>query len=197
MKVISIFSRFRETDLNSILAGCVRKDAAAQRLLFNRCAPKILTTCRRYETRGLDAKDILQETFLSVFEKIAQFNPEKAAIETWINRIAINTALKMLRNQQHTWVELDRLPEIPDETPQEPGAFDDLTEEQILRLVQELPLGYRTVFNLYVIDDFSHAEIAETLGITVATSKSQLFKAKALLREKLNSEKKTAKCMNF
>ena len=197
MKVISIFSSFREKDLGSILAGCVRMDAQAQRLLFNRCAPRTLTTCRRYETKGLDAKDILQETFLTVFEKIEQYNPEKAAIETWINRIAVNTALKMLRKQQPAWVELDRLPDIPEEVEPEINGLDELTEEQLLEIIQELPVGYRTVFNLYVMDDFSHADIAETLGISVQTSKSQFFKAKAMLRQKLNDQKKTAKCMNF
>ena len=197
MKVISIFSSFRENDLSSILAGCVRKDAQAQRLLFNRCAPGILTTCRRYETKGLDAKDILQETFMAVFEKITQYNPEKAAIETWINRIAVNTALKMLRKQQPVWVELDRLPEIPEATEPETNEWNELTEEQLLQIIGELPVGYRTVFNLYVVDEFSHADIAETLGISVQTSKSQLFKAKAMLRQKLNAQKKTVKCMNF
>ena len=197
MKVISIFSSFRENDLSSILAGCVRKDAQAQRLLFNRCAPGILTTCRRYETKGLDAKDILQETFMAVFEKITQYNPEKAAIETWINRIAVNTALKMLRKQQPVWVELDRLPEIPEATEPETNEWNELTEEQLLQIIGELPVGYRTVFNLYVVDEFSHADIAETLGISVQTSKSQLFKAKAMLRQKLNAQKKTVNCMNF
>ncbi|MCC6280269.1 MAG: sigma-70 family RNA polymerase sigma factor [Saprospiraceae bacterium] len=197
MKVISIFSSFRENDLSSILAGCVRKDAQAQRLLFNRCAPGILTTCRRYETKGLDAKDILQETFMAVFEKITQYNPEKAAIETWINRIAVNTALKMLRKQQPVWVELDRLPEIPEANEPEANEWDELTEEQLLQIIGELPVGYRTVFNLYVVDEFSHADIAETLGISVQTSKSQLFKAKAMLRQKLNAQKKTVNCMNF
>ncbi len=197
MKVISIFSSFRENDLSSILAGCVRKDAQAQRLLFNRCAPGILTTCRQYETKGLDAKDILQETFMAVFEKITQYNPEKAAIETWINRIAVNTALKMLRKQQPVWVELDRLPEIPEANEPEANEWDELTEEQLLQIIGELPVGYRTVFNLYVVDEFSHADIAETLGISVQTSKSQLFKAKAMLRQKLNAQKKTVNCMNF
>lgn len=197
MKIISIFSSIRENDLGSILAGCVRKDAQAQRLLFNRCAPGILTTCRRYETKGLDAKDILQETFMAVFEKITHYNPEKAAIETWINRIAVNTALKMLRKQQPVWVELDRLPEIPEATETEADGWDELTEEQLLQMIGELPVGYRTVFNLYVVDEFSHADIAETLGISVQTSKSQLFKAKAMLRQKLNAQKKTVNCMNF
>ncbi|MCC7244184.1 MAG: sigma-70 family RNA polymerase sigma factor [Saprospiraceae bacterium] len=197
MKVVSIFSKFREQSLESILAGCVRKDAQCQRMLFDRCAPKILTTCRRYEMQGLDAQDILQETFINVFAKIEQYNPQKAAIETWINRIAIHIALKSLNKKQHPWVELERIADVPDVHEPDANEWDDWSEEQILAKIQELPPGYRAVFNLYVIDEFSHAEIAETLGISVQTSKSQLFKAKAMLRQKLTAPKKNLKYALF
>lgn len=197
MTLISIFSKFREQSLESILEGCARKDAHCQRMLFNRCAPKVLTTCRRYEMQGLDASDILQETFISVFEKIEQYNPQKAAIETWINRIAINIALKTLNKKQHHWVELERIADVPDIVEPDADAWDDWSEEQILAQIQALPPGYRAVFNLYVIDEFSHAEIAENLGISVQTSKSQLFKAKAMLRQQLNAQKKSLKYALF
>jgi RNA polymerase sigma factor (sigma-70 family) len=194
MKVISIFSHALSKDIDSIIAGCRHKDGKCQRLLFNRCAPRVLTTCRRYEVKGLDARDILQETFLAVFEKIAQYDPSKAAIDTWINRIAVNIALKMLNKSKIQWVELSHIPDLADwDGALETDIEDELDEEQILALIQELPLGYRTVFNLYVIDDFSHAEIAKTLEISEQTSKSQLFKAKAMLRQKLATQKKSVK----
>jgi RNA polymerase sigma-70 factor (ECF subfamily) len=141
----------------------------------------------------LGAGDILQETFITVFEKIAQYDPSKGAIDTWINRIAINTALKALRKKQTALVDIDLLPDIADEVPDENTTMDDISEEYLLGLIQALPVGYRTVFNLYVIDGFGHQEIADTLGISPQTSKSQLFKAKAMLRRNLTSEKTNLK----
>lgn len=193
MKIVSIFSKFRAKDLDAVIAGCLLKDEHCQQLLFKKFAPKILTTCRRYETAWLGAGDILQETFITVFEKIAQYDPSKGAIDTWINRIAINTALKALRKKQTALVDIDLLPDIADEAPDENTTMDDISEEYLLGLIQALPVGYRTVFNLYVIDGFGHQEIADTLGISPQTSKSQLFKAKAMLRRNLTTEKKTLK----
>ena len=192
MKIVSIFSKRQEYDLDRIIAGCKLQEEHCQRLLFNRCAPKLLTTCRRYETHHLDARDIMQDTFIAVFEKINQYDPTKGSIETWMNRIAINTALKNLRKKQMHWEDIDLIPDVPDEPENSLNPLQHLTEEQILAVIQELPAGYRTVFNLFVIDGFGHNEIAEQLDISPQTSKSQLFKAKAMLRSKFIPEKKMA-----
>ncbi len=190
MNVFQLFSKRPTQDIDTIIAGCKKQEAHCQRLLFNRCAPKILTTCRRYENHQLDAQDILQDTFITVFEKIHLYDPEKGHIENWISRIAINTALKSLRKKQPVMENLDLFPDFPDEMPDEEHTLNDWTEEEILAVIQELPPGYRTVFNLYVIDGFSHQEIADQLEISPQTSKSQLFKAKALLKQKFAPEKK-------
>ena len=188
MKVIKFFSALGKPDLEAMIAGCLVQDERSQQQLFKRCAAKVLTTCRRYETRSMDARDILQETFITVFEKIAQYDPAKASIETWINRIAINTALKAIRKEKPPFLNLELAPDLPDEpATEEPFEY---TEEQLLAMIQDLPIGYRTVFNLYVIDGYSHNEIAETLNISPQTSKSQLFKAKSMLKRQLLAEKK-------
>lgn len=176
--------------LDEIIAGCVRHDERCQRMLFDRCAPKIMTICRRYETTAIGARDILQETFITVFNKIALYDATRASIDTWINRIAIHTALRALRKEKLQFVDLELIPDRPDDNPDTELLYD-YTEAQLLDMIQTLPAGYRTVFNLYVIDGFSHAEIADSMGISVQTSKSQLFKAKALLKKQILAEKKT------
>lgn len=191
--VFQLFSKRPTPDIDTIIAGCKKQEAHCQRLLFNRFAPRILTTCRRYENHQLEAQDILQDTFITVFEKIHLYDPEKGNIENWISRIAINTALKSLRKKQPVMENLDLIPDFPDEMPDEEHTLNDWTEEEILAVIQELPPGYRTVFNLYVIDGFSHQEIADELKISPQTSKSQLFKAKALLRQTFAPERKMIK----
>jgi RNA polymerase sigma factor (sigma-70 family) len=186
MKVISIFSKRQEYTLEQIIAGCQQQQEYCQRLLFNRCAPKLLTTCRRYENHHLDAREIMHDTFITVFEKINQYDPEKGSIDTWMNRIAINTALKSLRKKPMHWEDIDLVPDVPDDSENDDNALQDLTEEQIMAVIEGLPVGYRTVFNLSVIDGFSHKEIADQLSISIQTSKSQLFKAKAMLRSKFS-----------
>jgi RNA polymerase sigma factor (sigma-70 family) len=192
MKVVSIFSKRQEYNLEQIIAGCQQQQEHFQRLLFNRCAPKLLTTCRRYENYHLDAREIMHDTFITVFEKINQYDSEKGSIDTWMNRIAINTALKSLRKKPMHWEDVDLVPDVPDEPENDNNTLQDLTEEQIMAVIEELPVGYRTVFNLFVIDGFSHQEIADQLDISTQTSKSQLFKAKAMLRNKFTPKKKMA-----
>ena len=128
----------------------------------------------------------LQDTFIKVFDKIHQFDPRKGKLESWIRRIAINLALNAIRDKKMTFVEAKM--DIPQE--EENPAFQDLSEEKILGLIGELPVGYKTVFNLYVIDGYSHKEIASQLNISLSTSKTQLFKAKRILQEKIITLKK-------
>ncbi|MEO1435904.1 MAG: sigma-70 family RNA polymerase sigma factor [Bacteroidota bacterium] len=190
MRLFNLRSAKNQPTLQAIIEGCRKQDSRAQELLFRYFAPRILTTCRRYETPHFGEQDILQETFLTVFNKIQQFDPDKGAIEAWMKRIAINTALKVLRKQKMQLVEIDHQPELSIPSI-DPGEDANISEEQILEALKELPEGYRTVFNLFVIDGFSHQEIAELLGISPQTSKSQLFKAKRMMRTKLTPLKKT------
>lgn len=186
MKVVRLNEK-TESNLSSILAGCLRKEPASQELLFRVLSPRVLTTCRRYESAVLGAEDILQETFIKVFTNIHQFDPKKGNLETWTKRIAINYALREICKQKIKFVELD------DEIEREETLTNDIStvsDEYLLSLIKELPTGFRTVFNLSVIDGYSHKEISQILGVTVSTSKSQLFKAKRLLRKKIGVIKK-------
>jgi RNA polymerase sigma factor (sigma-70 family) len=132
----------------------------------------------------LDANDILQDTFITVFEKIHQFDAAKGNIDAWMSRIAVNIALKALRKKAPAVVDIEEVPDMLDVEHDE--DINDITEEEILSIISTLPMGYKTVFNLFVIEGFSHQEIADALQISVQTSKSQLFKAKQLLKEKIN-----------
>ncbi len=182
MKIISLRKSNNQSALQTIIEGCRRGETRCQELLFKEFAPRILTTCRRYESSKQEAKDILQETFITVFKKIHQFNPQKGSMEGWIKRIAINTALKELRQQKLTFVDFSNIHEPSEELAEE---ITTVSNERILQAIKELPDGYRTVFNLFVLDGFSHHEVAAKLGISQQTSKSQLSKAKKMLRTKL------------
>ncbi len=177
---------------SKIILGCSRKQSRFQKMLFIRYSGQILTTCRLYSTNDYPAKDILQDTFIKVFDKIHQYNPDRGPIVGWIRRIAINMALDHYKKSKIRTVHIDsdteelldvELAEIDDTV----SRYD---EEVIMQLIQSLPTGYKTVFNLYLLDGYSHSEIAKFLSISISTSKSQLFKAKKLLKEKLVNHRK-------
>lgn len=186
MKIIKLHKKTK-SNLDTILAGCLRKEPASQELLFRVLSPRVLTTCLRYECTAMGAKDILQETFIRVYKNIHQFDPAKGSLEQWIKRIAINYALREISKQKIQFVELD------EEIEQEEVLMEDIntvSDEYLLLLIRDLPDGYRTVFNLSVIDGYTHKEISQILGVTVSTSKSQLVKAKKLLRKNIIIKKK-------
>ena len=171
--------RARETEL---IEACRRNDRTAQKALFDRMAPKRLSVCRRYVRDKMEAEDILVMSFTKVFERIGQFKSE-GSFEGWVRRIVVNESLTFLRRNKMMYLETD-LESVERESPsalQETG----LEAEDLLRLIQELPAGYRMVFNLYAIDGFSHKEIAVQIGITESTSKSQLSRARMHLQARL------------
>lgn len=171
--------RARETEL---IEACRRNDRTAQKALFDRMAPKMLSVCRRYVRDKMEAEDILVMSFTKVFERIGQFKSE-GSFEGWVRRIVVNESLTFLRRNKMMYLETD-LESVERESPsalQETG----LEAEDLLRLIQELPAGYRMVFNLYAIDGFSHKEIAVQIGITESTSKSQLSRARTHLQARL------------
>jgi len=136
--------------------------------------------CLRYSKNRSDAEDILQDVFVKIYSKIGTFNHE-GSFEGWLRRIAVNTSItfykKSLKTAFHE--DIDEV-DVPDEQ-----LGSDFTNEELMRCVQNLPLGYRTVFNLYVIEGMKHKEISEYLGIDVNTSKSQLSRSKAHLQKML------------
>jgi RNA polymerase sigma-70 factor (ECF subfamily) len=140
--------------------------------------------CLQYSSSEEDAQDILQDGFIKVFAKLEQVkNP--AALPGWIRRVIINTALEKYRSQ----VLLQRVDEVKEEIGELPGneAFEDLTCEELVGLIQTLTPRYRMVFNLYAIEGYSHQEISDKLGISTGTSKSNLSRARAILQEKIKT----------
>ncbi len=176
-------------NIKTLIERCKNQEENAQKLLFEQFAGLVFTTCRRYSTSSYPAKDLLQDTFIKVFEKIHSYDEKKGKLESWIIRIAINLALNAIRDNKLKFVNFDSKNTITDQSDEIRSLFD-LSEEEILQKIEELPLGYRTVFNLYVFNDFSHKAIAKELDISVSTSKTQLYKAKKMLQTKITHVQK-------
>lgn len=167
-----------------IIQGCLRGSAQCQRQLYEHFAGKMYAVCLRYARNTSDAADILQEGFIKVFTKLEQFQFQ-GSFEGWVRRIMINTALRAYQRQRFD-SESSGYENLP-ESPVDPDALSALSEAELLRLINRLPDGYRVVFNLVAIEGYSHAEVADMLGIQESTSRSQLTKARRWLAEQLES----------
>lgn len=154
-------------------------ESKAQRQVYDRYSRRMLGLCFRYICDDMAAEDVMVEGFLKVFSKIDQFNSE-GSFEGWMRRIMVNEALGYLRKQKR--MPEDTLSEEAASIPDYLQADQNLDTEELLNLIERLPIGYRTVFNLYAIEGYAHQEIAEMLGITESTSKSQLHRARAQLQ---------------
>ena len=161
------------------------QDRSAQKWLYDRYAPVMFAVCRRYLRSREDAEEALVSGFYKVFAQIHTFS-NAGSFEGWIRRIVVNEALMLLRKSQPLV--------FPGDTFQMPDRQDsfsieaDISAREILELLDQLPNGYRTVFNLYVLEGFKHQEIADMLGISINTSKSQLILAKEKLKHLLNAK---------
>lgn len=171
--------RAKEDDL---VKGCRRGDRHAQQRVFDMYASRMLGVCMRYVRNTMQAEDLVVVSFTKVFDKISQFKGE-GSFEGWIRRITINEALTWLRRNRAMMAETD-LREADRQLDYEALA-DHLEAEDMLKMIDQLPPGYRVVFNMYAIDGYSHKEIAEQLGITESTSKSQLSRARLHLQKLL------------
>ncbi|GCD78097.1 DNA-directed RNA polymerase sigma-70 factor [Thermaurantimonas aggregans] len=152
----------------------------AQERFYQRFAPKILAVCYRYLTDEDEAEDMMIQSLLRALQNIASYKAV-GTLEGWVKRIAVNECLKQLRKKSA--FQMVPLHEVEEED--NDFAFEDADITYLLDLIRSLPEGYRTVFNLYVIEGYSHSEIAGMLGISMGTSKSQLSRARAILKEKL------------
>ena len=174
------------TRMNEIqlINGCKRNEEKSQRALYDLYARKMMAVCMRYVNRREVAEDLLQEGFVKVFTSIDSFN-FSGSFEGWIRRIFVNTALEYLRKNDvlRETVDLEdpRIFAEPDHS-----AIDRLSAGELMEVIGQLPTGFRTVFNMFAIEGYSHKEIAETLGITESTSRSQFTRAKKLLQKKLS-----------
>ena len=165
-----------------LIKGCIKQNNNCQRALFDEYAGKFMTVCLRYAKDAMEAEDMLQEGFVRIFNNIHQFKFE-GSFEGWMRRIVVNVALKHLQKKRI------QFNEINDNQQQGPTldahAYAHLGEEDILKLINQLPDGYRVVFNLNVIEGYSHEEIANFLNIQPSTSRSQLVKARKMLQEQI------------
>ena len=170
-----------------IITKCIEGDRAAQDLLYKMYASLMFGVCLRYCCDRNEAKDVMQDGFIKVYSNIKNFRKE-GSLEGWIKRIIVNTALDNFKKKQKLYnhTSIDDINELSIEYDEEIEPQDnDITEEELLAMIQTLPDGYRMVFNLYAIEDYSHKQIAEMLKITESTSKSQLFKARNALQKKI------------
>lgn len=163
-----------------IIEGCLRQKRECQQELFKRYAGKMLAVCMRYARHQMEAEDVLQDAFIKVFDHLHQFQ-NKGSFEGWIRRVVVNTALKTFDRKSFTHEQYG-LEVREDYSAAEPKVFAQLNEEELLGLIARLPEGYRIVFNLYAIEGYSHAEIADMLGVQESTSRSQLVKARKMLQ---------------
>lgn len=171
----------QRSTIEDLLQGCKRGERQAQEGLYRKLAPAMMGICLRYAKDHDDAADILQNGFVRVFQKINDFRME-GSFEGWAKRIMVNTAIETYRKNLRslTAVSLDEVQEEVAYT-----NWDSLEVQDLLQLIQDLPNGYRVVFNLYAIEGYSHKEIAEELGISEGGSKSQLSRARTILKEKI------------
>ncbi len=177
---------------SEIIKGCIKDDAACQRMLFGRYASALLGVCRRYARNNEDAEDILQDSFIKIFKKLAQFKSE-GSFEGWMRRVVVNTALKKYTvSRYNKEITTDNIKDTSIADVDNVPAFNHLTEKDLLVLINKLPDGYRIVFNMYVIEGYQHDEIAALLGIQPGTSRSQLVKARAMLQKEIMQMQKMA-----
>ena len=169
-------------NLNTVWEGCKVQDRHAQNLLYSYFSKKMFAVCMRYAQNTLEAEDILQNGFVKIFTKQHLYTGE-GSLEGWIKRIIINTAIENYRKNKDKFTE--SIEENLHDVFVSHVGTDQSSYKDLLVLIQQLPLGYRTVFNLYAIEGYSHREIAEMLEISEGNSKSQLARARQWLQKKL------------
>jgi len=169
---------------SEIIKACLKGNRLAQNNLYQLFADKMFVVCLRYANSKAEAKDILQDGFIKIFTNLKQFN-NKGSFEGWIRRIIVNTALEKFRDKNHMFA-------VSMETEFDPNnkyydhVISELSAKDLLKLIQELSPQYKTVFNLYAIEGYSHKEICQMLDIKEGTSKSNLSRAREILKEKVN-----------
>jgi RNA polymerase sigma-70 factor (ECF subfamily) len=168
-----------EIELLHIINGCLKNDEKARRKLYEMFAPKIMSICRRYTYSKYEADDIFQDAFVDIFRGLKTFDVLKGNFDGWIYTVAVNAALKSVRkNIKEKQLQLE---DVKEQEITQVALDDGLEAEDLLKFIDELPMGKKTIFNLYVIEGYSHKEISSMLNISEGTSKSQLSKAKEML----------------
>lgn len=173
---------------SDLIQGCIDGNRQFQEILYKQFSPKMYAVCLRYSGNTEDANDLLQEGFIKIFKNLGKFRAD-GSFEGWMRRIFVNTSIEHFRKK----VKLYNVTEVQENTIEdiEFNVLDSMAEKDIILLVNELAPGYKAVFNMHVIEGYSHKEIAEILGITEGTSKSQLARAKGVLKKSLEKQMNT------
>lgn len=175
-------------NVDQLIHKCIKKDRRAQEALYNTYKKKLFPVCLKYCRSHSEAEDHLHDVFIEIFDKIAKYKG-KGSFEGWMKRIAINTAIDKYKKNKTFSLEAEKAANLSEDTTLEPNDLPP-TWEELIALIQELPDQYRIVFSLYELDGYSHKDIASTLKISGSTSKSNLHRAKAILKDKISADKK-------
>jgi RNA polymerase sigma factor (sigma-70 family) len=172
------------SEIKEILRGCLEGNRRDQELLYRRYAAKLYAVCLQYSNNDEEARDILQEGFIKIFENLVSYKHE-GSFEGWMRKITVNTALEKFRNK-HNLYKVEDIDSIH-ETESEPenNDYSGLEANDLMNLIRELPPKYRMVFNLYAIEGYSHKEIASMINISEGTSKSNLSRARVILQRRV------------
>lgn len=183
LKVIQLYNNEEK-----LIKKAINKDRKAQHILYNMYAPKMLSVCRYYIRDMQYAEDVMLEGFFKVFSKLNSFRSE-GSFEGWIRRIMVRECISFLRGQKTLEFSIE---EVDVNSSFESLIDSELEVDEIQQLIDALPEGYKIIFNMYAIEGYKHNEIAELLNITEGTSKSQLFKARRMLQQKINELNSTS-----
>jgi RNA polymerase sigma factor (sigma-70 family) len=165
---------------SDLIQGCLAGDRRMQEEMYRRFSPRMYGVCLRYAGNAEEAQDILQEGFIKIYKKLSSYRGD-GSFEGWIRRIFVNTAIEHFRRKVYQQPITDHHENTVEG--KYLSVLDELAEKDILKLIQELSPGYRTVFNLYVVEGYTHKEIGDMLNISEGTSKSQLSRAKVVLQQ--------------
>jgi RNA polymerase sigma-70 factor (ECF subfamily) len=177
-----------------IIQGCMKADRKFQELLYKKFSAKMYAVCLRYAGEVNSAQDVLQDGFVKVFTNIEKFRGE-GSFEGWVRRIFVNTSLEFIRKKSNLYIAQE--PDANKMRDFDENGLQKLMKEDILEMIQSLSTGYRTIFNLYIVEGFSHKEIAEMLNVSEGTSKSQLARERYILKERLETKMKFTSNNNY
>lgn len=173
--------------VKQLIDECKKNNTKAQEQLYKELAPQLFALCLKYSRNYAEAQDNLQESFLLLFKNISKFS-NKGSFEGWAKRLTINYVLQQYRNKGYLELVTDEFPESEEVEIEE----ENISLDYLIEIIQQLPDRYRLVFSLYVMDGYSHKEIANMMEINVGTSKSNLARAKAILKQKIEEQQKNA-----
>ena len=172
-------------DEESLIASCIKGNQMAQKTLFDSFSPKFFSLCLRYMNSTDDAQDVLQDGMVKIFTKLPEYSG-KGSFEGWMRRIIVNTCLDQIRKNQKLKLDVS-IDKEEYKLSMNANILENLSVNELMEEIKKMPPGYRVVFNMFAIEGYSHQEISEKLGVKESTSKSQYFRARAYLKERIEN----------